>query len=239
MKFHLPLLVLVSGPLFAQGEAVKHTLRILPLGDPPPFVQEVRNGVRYELPAPEGSVPPRSVLLSPAAAGGEDAKELALRLRLGTPSAEVSFPLPEERSVTVRTEAGGAWLKIPLSKADASLALVWRGGKLWDKARVLTVPDTARDGDFRFINVTAKPMAVTWGSEKLKLNPATTMIRRAPAGARTVALSIQFPVDGGLRPCLVTEAEVKAGSRQDYLIYAADGDKPRLPVKVLALSERL
>ena len=36
-------------------------LRILPVGESPPYRQEIRDGVRYELPPPPGSVPPMEV----------------------------------------------------------------------------------------------------------------------------------------------------------------------------------
>ncbi|WP_367872765.1 hypothetical protein [Luteolibacter sp. Populi] len=242
MKSSLAFLLLASGTLHSQEAAAKHTLRVLPLGDPPPFIQEVRGGVRYEVPAQEGAIPPRNILLSaPAPAKDEATKEpLPLRLRLGMPSPELVFPLPEGRTVTTTLQAGGSWLTIPLSTAESTLAFVWRGGKDWFQPRVLSIPDDAKEGDFRFVNLTGKPMGLTWGTEKIKLNPATTLTRQLPQGTAVLPISIQYPAaDGTLRPCLSTQVERAAATRNQFVIYAADSKESKMPVKVLSLSERL
>src|SRR5687767_13204483 len=124
MKFCLSLLLLFSGTLFSQEAPVKHTLRILPLGDPPPFIQEVRNGVRYEVPAEEGTIPPRNIALSAVAPKGEEQEKFPMRLRLGVASTPLEFPLPADRSLEAKLETGGTWLKVPLSKTNSTLALV-------------------------------------------------------------------------------------------------------------------
>lgn len=242
MKFLSTACLLLAGVAFSQEEAAKHTLRILPLGDPPPFRQEVRGGVRYEIPAPEGTVPPREIMLSMKQPEGEEPKTWPLRLRLGTVTPELTVPMPQDGSITVKTAAGTPWVNIPLSKSSAStLALVWRTGKSWNEAaRVIAIPDDAKEGDFRFVNLTAKPMAVTWGEQKLKLNPATTMVQRMPEGAKGLPLTIQYPTaEGGLKPCFSTRVEKIPSTRQQFVIYAADGEKPKLPVKVLPLSDPL
>ncbi len=224
---------------FGQEKPARHTLRILPLGDPPPYLQEVRNGVRYEVPPAEGTIPPRNVEISTSAEDGETAK---LRLRLGLVSEPLVFPLPETRVVEARQGPDAVWLKIPLSNSEASLALVWRSGPDWSKVRVLTLPDGTAErsrGDCRFINVTARPMAITWGEERLKLDPGAAMTRGMPSGSNEVEVSILYPaIDGTLTPCLSTKIGSKAGALHQFIIYAADEKKPRMPVKVLPLEER-
>jgi hypothetical protein len=163
-----------------------------------------------------------------------------LRLRLGSASAPLEFPLPETRSIETR-QGGGVWLKIPLSLSEASLALVWRSGPDWDKAGVLTIPDGKAErslGDCRFVNVTAKPMGLVWGSERLKLEPRSTLVRSMPAGTEEMAVSILYPdAKNTLRPCLATRISRKADKLQQFFIYAADEKEPRMPVKVLPLEE--
>lgn len=227
------LFLLLTAAVAAQDGPASHTLTILPLGDPPPFRQEVRQGVRYEIPAAEGTIPPRRLEIAIAP---EDSRPA--RLRLGMISAPLEFPLPESRVVEAR-QAATSWIKIPLSTANASLALIWRGGPDWSKAGVLTIPDSRSErhrGDFRFINVTAKPMGIVWGGDRLKLEPRTTLTRSLPAGSAEVELSVLFPAaDGSLRPCLATKVARKADKLQQFIIYAADGVRPRMPVKVLPL----
>jgi len=229
-------LLLLPALSLAQEKAAHHTLRILPLGDPPPFLQEVRNGVRYEIPAKEGTIPPRQLEVISAT---EDSKALPLRLRLGIVAGPLEVVLPESREVETR-QAAGPWAKIPVSNAAATLALVWRGGADWSKAGVLAIPDgpAERNHDCRFINVTAKPMGVVWGSERLKLEPRTVLTRSLPAGAREIAVSVLYPsANGSLQSCLSTKVTPKAGRLQQFVIYAADEKQPRIPVKVLPLEE--
>jgi hypothetical protein len=231
--------ILFTTAAFAQEQAPQHSLRILPLGDPPPFRQEVRGGVRYEIPAPEGTVPPREIMVTSKVPEGETPKEFPLRLRLGTATPPLMVPMPQDGKLAVKTAAGAPWVNIPLSKASSTLALVWRTGKSWNEAaRVFALPDDTKEGEFRFVNLTAKPMAVTWGELKLKLNPATTMVQRIPDGMKAVPLTIQYPApEGGLKPCFSTQVEKAPGTRQQFVIYVADGEKPKLPVKVLPLSD--
>ena len=84
-------------------EAAMHRLRVLAVGDPPPFVQEVRDGARREVAPPEGSIPPRSVT-----AGGEP-----LRIRLGRPSSAVMLPVPGDGRVEQRSSHGDKGLDFP------------------------------------------------------------------------------------------------------------------------------
>jgi len=239
MKVLLSLLLASAAAAFAQ-EAPKHTLRILPLGDPPPFRQELRGGIRYEIPAEEGTVPPRQILLFQNVAEGEKKEEWPLKLRLGTITPELKIPPPKDGAIMVKTEAGTPWVRIPLAQGSSTLALVWRSGKSWDQARVMSLPDDTKDGDFRFVNLTGKPMGITWGEEKLKLNPGAVMVRRMPDAAKVLPMSILYPAaDGSLQACLSTQVERMSGSRQQFVIYVSDGVDPKMPVKVLPLSEQL
>ena len=62
-------------------------VRFLALGELPPFQQEIRAGVRYELEPPPDSIPPREVMLG---FGGE--KSEPTPLRLGQLSAPLKAP---------------------------------------------------------------------------------------------------------------------------------------------------
>ncbi len=234
------LLLLIPALASAQDKdkPAKHTLRLLPLGDPPPFLQEVRNGVRYEIPAAEGTIPPRTLELHIPVEKGEETSQL--RLRLGSASSPLEFPLPETKIVEAR-QGNNVWAKIPLSTSEASLALVWRGGADWSKAGVMTIPDGKADrskGDCRFVNLTAKPLGLIWGTERLKLEPRTTLVRSIPAGTEDLAVSILFPdAKNNPRPCLATQISRRADKLQQFFIYASDEKEARMPVKVLPLEE--
>ncbi|MCU0751303.1 MAG: hypothetical protein MUF13_17325, partial [Akkermansiaceae bacterium] len=61
--------------------------RFLAIGDSPPYAQEIRDGVRYELEPPADSIPPRQVTTS---ADGQAAS--TVELRLGRISGPVKVP---------------------------------------------------------------------------------------------------------------------------------------------------
>lgn len=231
------ILILVQISASAQETPVVHRLRILPVGDPPPFRQKVRDGARYEIPAEEGTIPPRQLEITPAPEEGENQ---TLRLRLGVLSEPLEFSMPKSRFIQTR-QPSGDWVKIPVSTSEATLALVWRNGPNWNKAGVLAVPDGVADrkkGDCRFINVTAKPIGLLWGEERIRLNPGITLLRSLPAGVQESALSIYYPsADGSQQPCLSTKISRKDEKLQQFVIYAADEAKPRIPVKVLPSEE--
>lgn len=237
----LALLPLLSATLLAQSPPPKHTLRILPLGDPPPYRQEIRDGVRYEVPPADGTIPPRNILVGPVSKEPGASTEANVRLRLGLMSTPLEFPLPDSKSIEAKTEGGANWLRIPLTAGPATLALVWRGGQDWSKARAIALPDGADEhakGDCRFVNLTAKPMGVTWGNEKIQLNPGRSIIKAMPSGAIAAEVKIQYPgADGSLQSAYSSRIEKKAGRFQQFVIYAADGENPRAPVKVLAVGD--
>lgn len=236
-------MMLATLPLTAQ-ERVKPTLRVLPLGDPPPFVQEVRDGARYEVPPAAGAIPPRLVMIpAPAKAGGPpESGQPPLRLRLGRPSIPVTLTDPEERRVDLKLEQGANWLSVPLHPCGSSLALVWRWGKTWKEARTLVLPDdtAARAaGNFQFVNLTAVPMGVVIGAEKVRLDPGKTFSRKLTSDSPAVSLEILCPSpSGGFKLCHSTQLSTTPGMFSRFLIYAADGLKPRLPAKVLRLDEQ-
>jgi hypothetical protein len=84
MRSLLFLLPLLAG-LAAAQEAPTASLRLLALGELPPFRQEIRDGVRRELDPPAGSVPPRMLEAGLPAAAEQDAKAPAFRLQFAMP----------------------------------------------------------------------------------------------------------------------------------------------------------
>jgi hypothetical protein len=235
------LLPALAGAARGQDTAPIHSLRIFPAGDPPPYLQEVRDGVRYEIPPEEGTIPPRNIIVTIPGSQGTAPQELPLRLRLGSPSTAVELPLPPGSRAAATTATGDPWLAIPLANTSSSIAFVWRNaGKSWFEPRVLTLPDDPAAGGFRFVNLAPVPVALTWGTEKIRLNPAASVIRRIPAGTRSLPVTLEYPMpDGSLRLCFSSQVEPSENLRHWFVAYAADGVKPRQPVKVKSYSEEL
>lgn len=89
MKF-LPYCVVMLGCLGGAGardqENPRH-VRFLAVGDMPPFRQEIRDGVRYELEAEPGTIPPRQIQIPL-----DEEKTLNTILSLGAFSPQLTVP---------------------------------------------------------------------------------------------------------------------------------------------------
>lgn len=225
------------------AEVPPHRLRLLAVGNPPPFKQEIRDGARYELPAPEGTIPPRTVKLPTISEDGTpgEGEGASIRLSLGQTTTPVTFTTPKSGRLSIRSDKGLKWLDLPLQQCGASLALIWRGGKDWNEARAIVVADDSAarmEGNVHFVNLTAAPMAIVIGTEKIRLEPGKTFIRTMTPGNAALPLEISYPLpSGGLKSCHSSSLEFNRGSFHRLIIYAADGKDPRIPVKVLQLEE--
>jgi len=231
----------LSGFAFSQ-DAPQHRLRVLAVGDQPPFKQEVREGVRYEIAPPADMVPPRTLLIPfPLKQGEEKQKQdMQLRLRLGQPSTPLVMPAPETRRVALNSDHSGKWLDIPLSTGDASLAIVWRKGPKWTAANTIILPDGAAsraEGNLHFSNVSAYPVGLEIEKEKIRLNPGMSYTRKLPSDRMTPLQVSYLLADGTNRLCHSAALEPCRGSYRRLVIYSADGNRPRNPVKVLQLEE--
>lgn len=239
--YRLLLLFGLTG-LSMAAEVPPHRLRLLALGNPPPFKQEVRDGIRYEIAAPDGTIPPRTVKLPMITEDGNPAEGegASIKVRLGQATSPVTFPVPKGGRLSIKSDKGAKWLEFPLQQCGASLALIWRGGKDWSEARAIVVPDDAAaraEGSVHFVNLTGAPMAVVLGTEKIRLDPGKTFDRKITAGSAQ-SLDISYPLpSGGLKSCHSSALEFSRGAYLRLIIYAADGSDPRTPVKVLKLDE--
>lgn len=223
-------------------EAPQHRLRVLAVGDQPPFKQEVREGVRYEIAPPADAVPPRTLLIPfPVKQGEQKQKEdMQLRLRLGQASAPLLMPLPESRRVALNSDYSGKWLDIPLSSGSASLAIVWRKGPNWTAANTIVIPDDAAaraEGNLHFSNVSAFPVGVEIEKEKIRLNPGMSYTRKLPADRMTPLQVSYFTSDGGTKLCHSAALEPCHGTYRRLVIYSADAKTPRNPIKVIQMEE--
>jgi hypothetical protein len=165
----------------------------------------------------------------------------SLKLRLGQVSVPLFMPLPESGRVPLVSAMGSKWVELPLHPSGASLALVWRGGKSWQDARSLVIPDdleARKEGNLHVVNLTNLPMAVVLGTEKIRLDPGRTMTRRSTSERPAPAVEILYPTQSGdLRLCHSATMERIPGAFRRMIIYAADGTRRRSPFKVLQLDE--
>lgn len=241
----------VSSVAAQDGKPKPRTLRILAVGDSPPFRQEIRNGIRFELPPPEGSVPPIRVQASVLDAEGaeqkskyeiDDPKEPGLRLRLNNVTSRLTVP---GAAVTVNLLDGDSpWHQFKLPEGGDYLLVLFRDpeGKTWKKARSILVSDGGSSygpGDMRFINVGPVKTGFNIGDQKrFELDPGKTLFQSMGVSEGTpTQVNYQDPKRGWQR--LWSSALVQnRGERTTVIVYLADSEKPRRPLKLITLRER-
>lgn len=227
---------------FAQ-EVPAHTFRILPVGDPPPFIQEVREGVRYEVPPRKGSLPPRELKITLNAKGNAEEIQV-IQPRLGRVSSPFTLPATtENKSLSLIADDGSKWLSLSARAAGASLLLTWRVGKDWNQASYMEIPHerlNPHSASVHFANLTNLPIAIVFGEERIRLNPGKHFTRSLQVNASPVSLEILTPdKEGKLTSIYANEVEPLTPSFRVVAIYAADGIRPSQPVKVLNVEEIL
>lgn len=212
-------------------------MRFLAVGEAPPFQQEIRDGVRYELEPPAGSIPPREIL--PGFGKPEDAKP-PVRVSLGRISEPIKVPAGEGPLEIRRREDGegtAPWLSLTRPGSGDFLVVLWREpkAKTWDKVRSLILPEdpvSMPAGTWRVMNVSTATVGVTLAGEKLLLESGKTFRRILPVGQESICEVFLHDTTGNPKRLYSAGILQNPGERGLVLIYLADGENPRRPVKV-------
>lgn len=215
-------------------------VRFLALGELPPFRQEIRDNIRYELEPPPGSIPPREVLLG---YGGETTE--AIQLRLGLISQPLQVPAgvgPLLLSRRGDTKDSEPWLRLDRPDAGDFLVLIWRASRTgtWEKVSSLVVADdlvSAPAGSVRFINISHAPVGIIYGTEKLILGARKMFRRPVPVGKEQTFEVLLTETAGTLKRLHAGNVMQNPGERSLVLIYLADGAAHRRPLKVVVQRE--
>jgi len=229
-------------------------VRILPVGESPPFLQEIRDGVRYELEVPPDSIPPREVVPScgkdvppdkdPKLAKDPQAAK-PLGLHLGRISAPATVPAGAGIFDLKRVGEGPdakPWLRIQRPEAGDFLLFLWRdpNKKSWRDALGLCVPDGplgAPAGTVRIVNLFPQAVRILWAGEALMLVPGKTIGRTVKPGAEMPFQILVADKSGAMKLYYSGNVTQNPGERSLVAIYRADGVAPRRPVKVEILRE--
>lgn len=216
-------------------------VRFLALGEMPPFRQEIRGDVRYELEPPEGSIPPREVLL-----GSAEGRAETTPLRLGLITAPLK--IPSGAGPLILRRPGNAadakpWLQLarPDDEADF-LVLLWRAAVkgTWNEAKFFVLPDgplAAPAGSVRIVNISPVEVRVVIGEEKLILGAGKSFQRLMRGGTNLAFQILMNDSSGNLKTLYSGDILQNDGERSLALVYRADGESPRRPVKVTVLRE--
>lgn len=224
-----------------QAEQTRGWLRILPVGDAPPFRQKIINGVRVQQPDAPGTTPPRKVLVSVP-----NQERVGITLVLGTASAPVvatagPVTLLEER----RGEDPAKWATLRMPESPVALAIMFRDprAKLWDQSRSLLLADGVAIfpvGATRIVNASPFVATVVFAGKKYVLQPGKIVIRRRAGGNLENAVLRVAIGDGrgGVKRIYDSALSQGRGQRTNVVIYRADGLRPRTPAKILVQAER-
>lgn len=240
-------LAVLVAPVWAQEntDSPKGWLRILPVGDAPPFLQEVREDVRQELPTPEGAIPPRELVV-PVRKGQKDG-EGKIRLRLGRVSQ--AFPVspgPLVLSADQNADDPEGWTKITMPQQSAALAIMFRDprGKTWDSVRSIVLPDDATSfpaGRVRFVNASPLLVNVSFQGKNIAMKPGQVIFRQSAEGGAITDEPLQVAVrdaKGRTKRIFDSAISQSRGERTNVIIHWADGENPRRPARVLLQRER-
>lgn len=241
MKFllsSLPLL-LCCGTVCAQEKPSLRQIRFLAIGDMPPFRQEIRDGVRYELEAEPGTVPPRMIEIPL----GEE-KKLETTLSLGAFSPAISIP-PAAGSLTLRkkqTDSAVDWHKLTLPEKGDWLVVLWRDPQknTWEAARSAVIADdllTFPAGSVRLLNALPTTARFTFAEQTLDLKAGGVKVLPLTQATTPVQIAA-LDAEQNWRVVYQSAITQNPGERGNVILYRADGVSPRNPVKVLNLRER-
>ncbi len=233
------LLVLLAAPGVSPAQESAREMRFLPLGDMPPYRQEIRDGVAYELEPPPGSIPPRELV----AGAGESAGETQLSLRRVSPPVKV--PQGEGPLVLYRKgdgEEAAPWLRIQRPEKGDFLVLLWRGPekKSWEVPRALVLADGiehAPAGSVRVVNVSPVTVMIVFEGSKIAL-PAGQVWKKPVASGKDATIQIgAVDAAGNLRRIHAGSVFQNPGERTLVAVYRADGVDPRRALKAVVQRE--
>ena len=238
------LLVVLLSLGFAAGVAAqerepqtKRRLRVLTVGDAPPFRQEIRNGVRHELEAPKGSIPPRELVAFTE--GVEQG-----RLRVGLKRVSPPLVLTAAPQLLTLSEETEAWHRLNVPEGGDMLAVLWRDPKerKWSKVRSLLLKDGPefQPGQVRFLNVAPVAVTIALGKNRFVLKPGASSYRKIGVTEGTAfRIAYALPDGKGWKQFYSSVLVQNRGERTTAVTYLADGKKPRSPLKLVTLRETL
>jgi len=233
------LLLLTFGFATAQEKPTERQIRFLAIGDMPPFRQEIRDGVRYELEAEPGTLPPRMIEIPL----GEE-KKLETTLSLGAFSPSVKLP-SAAGSLTLNKKQGEAvteWHKLNVPENGDWLVVLWRDPQknTWDAARSAVIADDLvafPAGSLRLINALPTSTRFVFAEQTLDLKGGGMKVLPLTQPTTPVQISV-LDAEQNWRVIYQSAITQNPGERGNVILYRADGVSPRNPVKVLNLRER-
>lgn len=223
---------------------VKRQVRFLAVGEAPPYEQVIRNGIAIELPPPPGSVPPGSVSVGAREPDGDKLRALGqARLRLGLVSRPLEVAEGPGSLVLMREEDGESepWLRLERPEQGDLLVILWRDRDegSWEKARAMVLGVGSAPGILRVVNVSPWPVPVVLGGERAALRSGGTLRRRLEPGKVAEFQAGLADRSGEISWLYQLGLEQQQGESSLVVLYRADRDEPRRPLKIFTHRENV
>ena len=245
---NLPFLHLIALSLYAlscitglgQEKNGPRELRLLPVGDMPPFRQEIRDGLRYELEPDPGSEPPQMISIPLT-----KKKSVTVQLALGTFTE--SLPLPATLQMCRLQKAQGdeteLWSQIQLPEQGDCAVILWRDPQknTWDVVRSMVIPEgpvTFPAGSARLVNTLTANSRWVFAHKTIEVKAGGVVVEKLPAESVPVQVSVR---DAEQNWRVVFQSAIGQGDdeRSNVILYRADGEEVRNPVKLINLREQV
>lgn len=216
------------------GEAETNRLRVLAVGDPPPFRQEISGGVRRQLMPAAGTIPPSKLHIE---------ESEPVDLRLGRLSGW--FPISFEKDKRIWLYADGSeqpWFGFSNPSARSATVVVWRDPHpaTWGKPKAKVVPDDPSQfpsGTAIVINLLPTALIVRGGGGDELLAPGSTCLRKLPVEQGGVLQMAFRGSDEVWRQLPAHYLEPGSEWREWIVLYRADQAHSRRPVGRLTFRE--
>lgn len=227
-------------PVLVSAQSSGRSMRLLPLGDMPPYRQEIRDGVAYELEPPAGSIPPRELVMG----SGKDPADL-VPMSLGRVTANLKVP-SGSGPLALRKKGGDdksePWISVNRPTEGDFLVLLWRDPekKTWETPRALVLEDSAEAapaGSVRVVNVSPVTIAIVFEGEKIALLAGKSWQRPVATGKDATIQVGAVDASGNLRRVHSGSVFQNAGERTLVAVYKADGVDPRRALKAVVQRE--
>ncbi len=231
--------------LQAQNERKRdRALRILAVGQEPPWREVIQGGRRVQVAPPLGALPPGRLQLSNAQ-GIELGEALAVKLNQISSVMSVNpgnHPLHAVGNVGLEPKP---WYNLKFPNMAAGLAILWRDpakGKWTDGCKGMVLRDDLTGfpaGRIRIVNVSRYSLGLKFGTEKGLLKPGQILLRAGKSGSFSkVPLELSVKDKSG-RWVRVISQEINQGPehRTYVVLYTNDGEAPTRPVGAVVLRE--
>jgi len=206
-------------------------IRFLPLSDKPPYVEQLIDGIRQVIPPPEGSLPPKSILVP--------LKPVSYEIELGLSKLTDYIQLPggqEAFELFAKGKPEEPWLVLKQPKTSVSLAIMLPKPKDddptdWHDAIVRSIPDDLESfphGSIRIINMGVNPTAAKLGDSASFLIPSgKTRIVTLEETSTNLIIEAKIEPKGTTHRVLNRVLEATSDQRTCVILYTDHGTRTK------------